>query len=375
MTDDIQPVTLAPMPNALAQEKSPYLLQHAHNPVEWMPWGEAAFERARREDKLIFLSIGYSTCHWCHVMERESFESSAIAVLMNDNFINIKVDREERPDVDATYMAFVMATTGHGGWPMSVWLTPELKPIYGGTYYPPDDRAGRPGFPTVLRRLADVWKNQRETATEGAERAIDAIKAVHEAAPATDKLPGEEVFRVAFEQLARTYDPHLGGFGGAPKFPRASLYLLLARLHRRFGPETQRGQRCLHMLKFTLAAMTQGGIHDHLGGGFHRYAVDAYWHVPHFEKMLYDQAQLAINYIEAWQLTGDPLFRETAESIFAYVLRDLADRAGGFHSAEDADSFVNEGDTEKAEGGFYTWTHDEVHRLLGEARGQCPARK
>ncbi|MGI8602623.1 MAG: thioredoxin domain-containing protein [Verrucomicrobiales bacterium] len=353
------------MANALAQEKSPYLLQHAHNPVDWMPWGEAAFERARREDKLIFLSIGYSTCHWCHVMERESFESDSIAALMNEHFVNIKVDREERPDVDATYMAFVNATTGHGGWPMSVWLTPELRPIYGGTYYPPDDRAGRTGFPTLLRRLAEVWRNERGNVIAGSERAIDMIKAMHEVPEPTPALPSDDVFAGAFDQLARTYDPNLGGFGRAPKFPRAALYLLLARLHRRFGgASSQRGQRCLRMLNFTLSAMAQGGIHDHLGGGFHRYAVDAYWHVPHFEKMLYDQAQLAVNYIEAWQLTDDPLFRDTAEGIFSYVLRDLTDPLGGFYSAEDADSLINEGDAEKAEGGFYTWTHEEVHRLL-----------
>lgn len=356
------------MPNALAREKSPYLLQHAHNPVEWLPWGDDAFERARREDKLIFLSIGYSTCHWCHVMERESFENDATAALMNELFVNVKVDREERPDVDATYMAFVMATTGHGGWPMSVWLTPELRPIYGGTYYPPEDRTGRAGFPSILRRVAEAWEKDRETIRSGAGRSVEAIASVHETPAALDDLPGEGAFDTAFEQLARLHDAEHGGFGRAPKFPRASLFTLLARLAERFGAESQRGRRCRHMLVHTLAAMAQGGIHDHLGGGFHRYSVDTWWHVPHFEKMLYDQAQLAVSYLEAWQLTGDPLFRRTCEGIFDYVRRDLTAPEGGFFSAEDADSLPTPDAPEKLEGAFYTWTLDEVERRLpGEA--------
>jgi uncharacterized protein len=352
------------MPNALTAEKSPYLLQHAHNPVEWLPWGERAFARARETDRLIFLSIGYSTCHWCHVMERESFESESIAAVMNEHFVCIKVDREERPDVDATYMAFVVATTGHGGWPMSVWLTPELRPIYGGTYYPPVDSPGRAGFPTVLRRVAEAWAANKEEIRRGSEKAIELIAAAHPTPEPVEALPGEKTFVTAFDQLARAYDPDLGGFGRAPKFPRASLFVLLTRLAARFGSESQRGQRCRHMLGHTLAAMAQGGMHDHLGGGFHRYSVDAYWHVPHFEKMLYDQAQLAVSYLEAWQLTGDPLFQTVALGTLDYVLRDLADALGGFHSAEDADSLLEPGGHEKAEGGFFTWTEEEIRRRL-----------
>jgi uncharacterized protein YyaL (SSP411 family) len=352
------------MPNSLASETSPYLLQHAGNPVDWMPWGEAAFAKARAGEKLIFLSIGYSTCHWCHVMERESFENEATAALMNEHFVCIKVDREERPDLDATYMMFVMATTGHGGWPMSVWLTPELLPVYGGTYYPPEDRSGRAGFPTVLRRVAKAWDEQRDDIRAGAAKALELISTAHHPRGRAEALPGEDVFVAAFEQSARAYDPDFGGFGAPPKFPRASLFLLLARLASRFGAGSQRGQRCGHMLAHTLAAMAQGGLHDHLGGGFHRYSVDGYWHVPHFEKMLYDQAQLAVNYLEAWQLTGDPLFRGVAERTLDYVRRDLTDPDGGFHSAEDADSLPEAGAAEKVEGGFYTWTRDEIERRL-----------
>ncbi len=352
------------MPNALASEKSPYLLQHAHNPVDWLPWGAEAFARARAEDKMVFLSIGYSTCHWCHVMEHESFENEAIAAQLNADFISVKVDREERPDVDATFMAFVVATTGHGGWPMSVWLTPAGEPVYGGTYFPPQDRTGRAGFPTILRRLAEVWKNDRDQVTTGAARAMAAMRGAEEAATLAATVPGEAVFSTAFDQLSRTYDPDLGGFGRAPKFPRPSLFLLLERLARRLGPESPEGKRCRHMADHTLACMALGGLQDQIGGGFHRYSVDAYWHVPHFEKMLYDQAQLAVAYAEAWQAGGNPLFRRTCEDILAYVQRDLTDAAGGFHSAEDADSLLSAAAREKVEGGFYTWALDEVGAWL-----------
>ncbi len=352
------------MANALIHQKSPYLLQHAHNPVDWLPWGDEAFARARAEDKLVFLSIGYSTCHWCHVMERESFENHDIAALLNEHFISVKVDREERPDVDQTYMAYVVATTGHGGWPMSVWLTPDRRPIYGGTYYPPDDRTGRVGFPTVLQRLNEVWKSDRDHVLANAEQAVKALQQMRDEATPSDAIPGDDVFRTAFEQMSRMFDDRLGGFGRAPKFPRASLFFLLSRLAARFGPESPDGRRCVAMLEKTLTAMAHGGLHDHLGGGFHRYSVDAYWHVPHYEKMLYDQAQLAISYLEAWQITGRDLFREALMGVLRYVERDMRSPEGGFYSAEDADSLLKEGDAEKHEGAFYTWTHREIVALL-----------
>ena len=290
----------APHPaNRLAKEKSPYLLQHAHNPVDWYPWGPEAFEKAKKEDKPIFLSVGYSTCHWCHVMERESFENDAIAEFLNENFVSIKVDREERPDVDKIYMAYVQAVTGSGGWPMSVWLTPDWKPFYGGTYFPPFSKFGRPGFLDVLRGIDSAWKERRAQLVESADKAIQQMR--EQGAPEAPGAlePSEEMLRKGFVWFERAYDDRLGGFGGAPKFPRPSVLLFLLRWHRRTGDAAP-----LEMAAATLRAMARGGIHDHLGGGFHRYSVDARWHVPHFEKMLYDQGQLALAYAEAWQITG-----------------------------------------------------------------------
>jgi uncharacterized protein YyaL (SSP411 family) len=359
------------MPNRLGHEKSPYLLQHAENPVEWFPWGEEAFAKARQENKAIFLSIGYSTCHWCHVMAHESFESADVAAIMNREFVNIKVDREERPDVDRVYMTFVQATTGGGGWPMSVWLTPELKPFVGGTYFPPEDRWGQPGFAKVLERIAAAWKQDREKISEQGTKIVAALEqagAVGNVDPA-QKL-GRKSLEAAYQQIARGYDAHEGGFGVAPKFPRPVTLNFLARVYAR-SPESVSGKHALEMARFTLRKMAAGGMHDHLGGGFHRYSVDAYWHVPHFEKMLYDQAQLAVAYLEAFQITREPLFEAVARDTLEYVRRDMTARTGGFFSAEDADSvvtgIVDAGHSQKAEGAFYVWDKKEIDAALGPA--------
>jgi uncharacterized protein YyaL (SSP411 family) len=321
--------------NRLAGEKSPYLLQHAGNPVAWLPWGQEAFEKARSEDKPIFLSIGYSTCHWCHVMAHESFENEATARLLNEHFVSIKVDREERPDVDRVYMAFVQATTGSGGWPMSVFLTPDLKPIVGGTYFPPEDRYGRAGFPTVLLRVSEAWREHRAELVEQGEKLVEALRSNQLGQSGSEsELPPPSVFEAAFTQARQTFDPQYGGFGTAPKFPRPSYLNLLVRCGN-VMPE-HKGAEAREMALATLDKMAAGGIHDHLGGGFHRYSVDRFWHVPHFEKMLYDQAQLVVSYLEAFQITGRQSFAKVARSILEYVERDLT--SGGFYSAEDADS-------------------------------------
>lgn len=348
------------MPNRLATEKSPYLLQHALNPVDWYPWGEEAFARARSENKPIFLSIGYSTCHWCHVMEHESFENDAVASIMNREFIAIKVDREERPDVDRVYMTFVQATTGSGGWPMSVWLTPDLKPFHGGTYFPPESRWNRPGFADILTEIAKVWRENGDGVRQSAERLTDRLRGIGAGVPA-GRVPGPEVLGRGVRDYVAVFDAHRGGFGQAPKFPRPSELLFLLREFARMG-EAQPHD----MVVRTLQAMAIGGMRDHIGGGFHRYAVDADWRVPHFEKMLYDQAQLTLAYLEAFQATGEGAYAEVAEDTLAYVIRDMRDRGGGFYSAEDADSLPPEGGaTRKLEGAFYLWTDDELERLLG----------
>jgi len=340
-------------PNHLAGEKSPYLLQHRDNPVDWYPWGAEAFARARAEDKPVFLSIGYSTCHWCHVMAHESFENAETAALMNEKFINIKVDREERPDVDRVYMAFVQATTGGGGWPMSVWLTPEGRPFFGGTYFPPADAFGRAGFPAVLAQIARLWASARERVEAEAARLLEVLQESGDPGSGVSK----DWIEAAHTAFGRIYDAERGGFGGAPKFPRPSVLNFLLR-----GGEDARAM-ALH----TLRAMSRGGLRDQLGGGFHRYSVDGRWHVPHFEKMLYDQAQIAISLVEAWQITDEEFFRETALTTLAYVARDLAHPEGGLFSAEDADSLVAHGRAEHAEGAFYVWTRDEIAALLGDA--------
>ena len=351
--------------NRLALEKSPYLLQHAHNPVDWYAWGAEAFAKARAEDKPIFLSIGYSTCHWCHVMERESFEDEAIAAQLNRDFVAIKVDREERPDVDRIYMAFVQATTGGGGWPMSVWLTPELQPFFGGTYFPPEDRWGRAGFASVLTQIAQAWRSDRNRIAVSAREALAQLEkqSAIDGAPAGSRPAIDYPVLVSgFSIFRRTYDSEMGGFGAAPKFPRPAVFEFLLRYHARTD-----NREALEMTLHTLRKMAEGGIHDQLGGGFHRYSVDERWFVPHFEKMLYDQAQLATSYLEAFQITGEQSFAETARRIFDYVLRDMTAPAGGFYSAEDADSVIRpEESAVKGEGAFYIWSADEV-RLAAPA--------
>jgi uncharacterized protein YyaL (SSP411 family) len=350
--------------NRLSGEKSPYLLQHAHNPVDWHAWNEEAFEKARREDKPIFLSVGYSTCHWCHVMERESFEDEGAAGVLNEFFVPIKVDREERPDVDRVYMTFVQATTGSGGWPMSVWLTPGLQPFAGGTYFPPEDRYGRPGFVTVLRRLAEVWRTERARVMEQGAKITEMLRDYSAPRGGDSAELDIETARGAVRQAWEMFDEELGGFGGAPKFPRPVMLDFLMAFSRR-EPGSADGERAREMVYRTLRMMAAGGMHDQLGGGFHRYSVDRFWHVPHYEKMLYDQGQLAVSYIEAWQMSGEGLFAETARDVLDYVRRDMTSAEGAFFSAEDADSLV-EGGKEKREGAFYVWSKSEIDEVLGE---------
>ncbi len=377
MAAEIQPAS--PMhTNRLAHEKSPYLLQHAHNPVDWYPWGEEAFEKARRDNKPIFLSIGYSTCHWCHVMAHESFENEEIAAIMNREFVNIKVDREERPDVDRVYMTFVQATTGGGGWPMSVWLTPDLKPFVGGTYFPPEDRYGQPAFRKVLDRIATAWKQDHEKIAESSSKIVEALRESQSSAADSKARIETAVFENAYQQLEQSYDPREGGFSTAPKFPRPVALNFLTRFYAR-DPKSESAKHALEMDLFTLRKMAAGGMHDHIGGGFHRYSVDRYWHVPHFEKMLYDQAQLAIAYLDAFQIAHDQQYSDVARDILDYVARDMTSNDGGFFSAEDADSVVvaavsdrrpNESDAQRAplqkkEGAFYVWSEKEIDDALG----------
>jgi uncharacterized protein YyaL (SSP411 family) len=342
--------------NSLSACTSPYLLQHAQNPVAWYPWGEKAFERARREQKPIFLSIGYSTCHWCHVMANESFENPEIASLMNEHFINVKVDREERPDVDRLYMAYVQGLTGSGGWPMSVWLTPELKPFFGGTYFPPDNRHGRAGFPSILLQLHQLWRENREKIEQEATRSVAALKASITTEDSSG-IRSSSCLERAAEYFQRTYDEEWGGFGSSPKFPRPSVLYFLLR-------QARSQPALLPIVLGTLDRMAAGGIHDYLGGGFHRYSVDRQWHVPHFEKMLYDQAQLVIAYLEAWQITGETRHKEIVHDILDYVSREMTSPEGGFYSAEDADSLTSHGSNEHAEGAFFVWTKDEIEAAL-----------
>jgi uncharacterized protein YyaL (SSP411 family) len=350
--------------NRLGTERSPYLLQHAANPVDWFPWGEEAFARARVEQKPIFLSVGYSTCHWCHVMEHESFENADVARVLNGHFVAIKVDREERPDVDRVYMAFVQATTGSGGWPMSVWLTPDLKPFYGGTYFPPSSRWGRPGFVDILQEIARVWNTDRDKVRESADEVTERLRGLAHADQRGTTIPGATALERTVGQFKDAFDPRHAGFGGAPKFPRPSELLLLLREFARTGDGDARD-----MAAATLRAIAAGGMRDHVGGGFHRYSVDAAWRVPHFEKMLYDQAQLALAYVEASQAVGDPALLDVAEDTLRYVMREMTDQSGGFYSAEDADSVPPEraGDASahKSEGAFYLWRADELDALLG----------
>ena len=356
--------------NRLALEKSPYLLQHADNPVDWYPWSKEAFDRAKKEDKPVFLSIGYSTCHWCHVMAHESFENENIARVLNDNFISIKVDREERPDIDTIYMSAVQAMTGRGGWPLSIFLTPDKKPFFGGTYYPPYSKWGSPGFMDILASIDNSWQNDRQQLLNSGNVITNRL---------AKNLPGQNkgqtlddsVLKTAFVQFQKNYDEKYGGFGYAPKFPTSHNLSFLLRYWKR-----SKNQEALKIVEFTLKEMARGGMYDHLGGGFHRYSTDREWQIPHFEKMLYDQAILARTYLEVFQITHDPSYENTAREILNYCLRDLRDQTGAFHSAEDADSLDPykfgtmtldpDQKHQKKEGSFYLWKYDHLWEVLGK---------
>ena len=347
--------------NQLAHETSPYLLQHAHNPVDWHPWGEEALEIARGDDRPIFLSIGYSACHWCHVMERESFENEDTAALMNANFVNIKVDREERPDLDSIYMEAVQAMTGSGGWPMSVFLTPAGQPFYGGTYFPPQPRHGMPSFAQVLLAVADAYKNKRDDLEAQAQRLTDAIGRTGSLSASGEAL-GVEILDEATGKLLQYFDEQYGGFGDQPKFPQPMTLEFAMSQYRRGGDAD-----VLHIAEHTLQQMAAGGIYDHLGGGFHRYSVDRIWLVPHFEKMLYDNGQLLRSYLHAWQINGRPEHRQVVDETVDYVLREMTSPEGGFYSAQDADS-------EGEEGKFFVWTAEEIEAVLGEEEAELLGR-
>jgi len=347
-------------PNRLFGETSPYLAQHAYNPVDWYPWGDEALRKAKELDRPIFLSIGYSSCHWCHVMERESFENADIAKLMNEHFINIKVDREERPDLDSIYMTAVQLLTNSGGWPMSVFLTPELKPFWGGTYFPPDDRFGRPGFAHILTQIANLYRTGRDKIEETARQLTEALSERDTSAISED-LPGTGVMESAVDYAERSFDPHWGGFGPAPKFPRSVEISKLLRYYQR-----TKKAKVLEMCETTLESMAHGGMYDQIGGGFHRYSTDEKWLVPHFEKMLYDNALLARTYLEAFQVTGKDFYSRIAREVLDYVLREMTSPEGSFYSATDADS-------EGEEGKFFVWTPEQVGEVLGrdDARALC----
>jgi uncharacterized protein len=343
--------------NRLIHETSPYLLQHGHNPVDWYPWGEDALNKARSENKPILLSIGYSACHWCHVMERESFENEKIAALMNELFVNIKVDREERPDLDEIYMNAVQMLTGRGGWPMTMFLTPDGKPFYGGTYFPPEDRQGMPGFPRILMGVAQAYRERPADVEKSVTQILAALQRMSESRQTERNFP-PTIIGDSCEKIARAYDPENGGLGQAPKFPNAGVYeLFLRHFHH------SKTERYLEMVTHTLTKMAQGGIYDHLGGGFHRYSVDAKWLVPHFEKMLYDNAQLVRIYAQAYTATHEPLFKSVVDETVGYLLREMLHSEGGFYATQDADS-------EGEEGKFFVWTTAEINRLIGEEDGE-----
>ena len=349
------------MANRLIHETSPYLLQHAYNPVDWYPWGEEALAKAKEEDRPIMLSIGYSACHWCHVMEHESFEDPAIAKIMNENFVSIKVDREERPDLDSIYMQAVVASTGRGGWPMTVFLTPDGKPFYSGTYFPPEDRHGMPGFPRVLAAVAEMYRTRRQEVDNAGERLVQHLQREAAAHQSKEQLTAE-ILAQAYDGLAAGFDEEHGGLGQAPKFPQPMAFEHLLRHHARTGE-----RQALEMVEHTLKKMAGGGMYDQLGGGFHRYSTDAVWLVPHFEKMLYDNALLSRLYIHAYQATGDADYRRIAQETLDYVLREMTDPKGGFYSTQDADS-------EGVEGKFFVWTAQEITEVLGKEQGELVCR-
>ena len=339
--------------NHLINEKSPYLIQHADNPVDWYPWSEEAFKKAKNENKPVFLSIGYSTCHWCHVMAHESFEDPEIGGLMNEVFVSIKVDREERPDLDNIYMTVCQLMTGTGGWPLTIIMTPDKKPFFAGTYFPKENMYGRVGLNDLILNVKDIWNKKSGEVSDSADRIMDALQKIAQTSSG-DEL-GENILDSTYKSLSDNFDDINGGFGGAPKFPTAHNFLFLLRYWKR-----NQNERSLNMVKETLDSMRNGGIYDHVGFGFHRYCVDQGWQVPHFEKMLYDQAIIAMAYIEAFQATGNEKYKYTAQEIFEYVLRDMQSPEGGFYSAEDADS-------EGVEGKFYTWKKDEIYDILDES--------
>ena len=338
--------------NRLIDETSPYLLQHAHNPVDWYPWGEEAFERARAEDKPLLISIGYSACHWCHVMEHESFEDGAVAAVQNEHFINIKVDMEERPDVDQIYMNFVQMATGRGGWPMNVFVTPDKQPFFGGTYFPPSPRYGMPSWQQILMSIAEAWRERRDEIEGSVAQIVGELRRM--SIVESGSSLSDEMLDAACASHVRTFDAVNGGFGGAPKFPAAMSLEFLLRYHKRTSDE-----KALEMVRFSLDKMACGGIYDQLGGGFHRYAVDQIWLVPHFEKMLYDNAQLSRVYLHAYQVTGVQFYKRIATEILDYIEREMLDASGGFYSTQDADS-------EGEEGKFFVWTPEEIAEVLGE---------
>ncbi|MEN6351034.1 MAG: thioredoxin domain-containing protein [Syntrophomonas sp.] len=347
-----------PEPNRLINEKSPYLLQHAHDPLDWFAWGDEAFDKAKREDKPIFLSIGYSACHWCHVMHRESFQNTAIAAVLNEGFVSIKVDREERPDIDSIYMSVCQALNGHGGWPLTIVMTPEKLPFFAATYLPPHAQRGMTGLAELLPRILDIWKNDRPSVDTAGERIRDRIKQEADIDRRGDLE--EKILRQACRYLEKSFDPKYGGFSRAPKFPSPHQLLFLLRYYHHYKEE-----KALEMVEKTLEAMYRGGIYDHLAGGFARYSTDRKWLIPHFEKMLYDNALLAMAYVEAFQASGRELYRQVASQVFGYILRDMRSPEGVFYSAEDADS-------EGVEGRFYVWRPEQVDEVLGdEAVGFC----
>ncbi|XP_001376429.2 spermatogenesis-associated protein 20 isoform X1 [Monodelphis domestica] len=356
--------TQPPVPNRLIHEKSPYLLQHAYNPVDWFPWGQEAFDKAKKENKPIFLSVGYSTCHWCHVMEEESFQNKDIGQILSEDFVSIKVDREERPDVDKVYMTFVQATSSGGGWPMNVWLTPDLQPFVGGTYFPPEDGVTRVGFRTVLLRIREQWKQNKAMLMANSQRVTASLLARSEICMGDRELPpsASAVSNRCFQQLEEVYDEEHGGFAEVPKFPTPVILSFLFSYWATHRMATD-GFRAQQMAMHTLKMMANGGIRDHVGQGFHRYSTDRQWHIPHFEKMLYDQAQLAVAYIQAFQISGDEFFADIAKDILQYVSQNLSHQSGGFCSAEDADS-MPEGEKKPKEGAYYLWKVKEIKDLL-----------